>query len=321
MKILITGATGFAGIHLANLLAEESHDFDLYGTYRHSSRNTRLEISRKVELFECDVNYFQSVERVVESVLPDLIFHFAAYVSVAKSFEHPAVTFQTNATGTINLLEAVRKVCKGAKILIPGSAEAYGRVEQANMPVKEMQALKPQNPYGLSKAVQEMLGLYYFSTFGLNVYLTRTFHYTGPGQPLGFVCSDFARQIANIEKTKQSGAIKVGNLKAKRDFLDIRDVVRAYWEIIQKGSPGTVYNVCSGSSISIEKILHLLLQMSSCEIPVEVDKEKLRPVDVPDFVGDNSKLKRDTSWAPGIDVQESLREVLNFWRIKSDDNV
>ncbi len=318
MRILITGVTGFAGTHLANLLAEDSHDLDLYGTYRHSGRDSLLEISREVELIECDVNYFQSVERVLESVLPDIIFHFAAYVSVAKSFEHPALIFQTNAIGTINLLEAVRKVCKGAKILIPGSAEVYGKVKLADMPIKETQALKPQNPYGLSKAMQEMLGLYYFNAFGLNIYLTRTFHYTGPGQPPGFVCSDFARQIADIERGKQDSILRVGNLGAKRDFLDIRDVVKAYWEIVEKGSPGADYNVCQGKSMSIKEILDTLLQMSPCDIPVKIDKEKLRPVDVPDFVGDNSKLKRDTSWVPQIDMAETLRDVLNFWRSKLD---
>jgi GDP-4-dehydro-6-deoxy-D-mannose reductase len=320
MKILITGVTGFAGSHLANLLSAEPGNLDLYGTYRHSARNTLMEISGKVKLLECDVNYFESVERVVEEVLPDIIFHFAAYVSVAKSFENPAFTFQTNVTGTINLLEAVRKVRQEAKVLIPGSAEAYGRVEPENMPIKETQILKPRNPYGLSKAVQEMLGLYYFDTFGLNTYLPRTFHYTGPGQPAGFVCSDFARQIVEVEKSRRADTINAGNLKAKRDFLDIRDVVRAYWEIVTKGSPGTVYNVCRGSSIAIEEVLHILQQMSSRNINVAIDKTKLRPVDVPDFVGDNSRLKKDTSWTPRLDMHQSLQDVLDFWRVKLNDS-
>jgi len=318
MKILITGVTGFAGTHLANLLADKLYNLELYGTYRHSGRNSLQEISKEVRLLECDVNYFQSVEQVIESVLPDLVFHFAAYVSVAKSFEQPALTFQTNVIGTVNLLEAVKKACRGAKILIPGSAEAYGKVEQANMPIKETQTLEPANPYGLSKVAQEMLGLYYFKAIGLSVYLTRTFHYTGPGQPLGFVCSDFAKQIAAIEKSNNDCQIKVGNLRAKRDFLDIRDVVTAYWEIAQKGSPGTIYNVCKGSSISIEEILNTLLQMSSCEISVKVTKDRLRPVDVPNFVGDNLRLKRETTWVPKIEMGASLRDLLNFWRSNLD---
>lgn len=320
MKILITGVTGFAGTHLANFLAREFHDLDLYGTCHHLGRDSLLPITNEVKLTETDINYFESVEKVLESVLPDIICHFAAYVSVAKSFEHPALTFQTNAIGTINFLEATKKVCKGAKILIPGSAEVYGNVEAANKPVKETQLLNPQNPYALSKTVQEMLGIYYSKTFGLDIYLTRTFHYTGPGQPLGFVCSDFARQIAESEQSKRDNTIKVGNLKAKRDFTDIRDVVRAYWEIIDKGKPNTVYNVCTGRSISIEEILSILLQMSSCDISVETGKEKPRLMDVPDFVGDNSKLERDTSWRPQIEMKESLRDLLNFWRSKLNGN-
>ena len=318
MKILITGVTGFAGTHLVNLLAEDPRDFDLWGTYRHSGRKSLLEINKEIKLLECDVNYFQSVEHVVESVMPDLIFHFAAYVSVAKSFEHPALTFQTNVIGTINFLEVARKVCKDAKILIPGSAEAYGKVEQANIPIKEAQELHPQNPYGLSKVAQEMLGMYYFRTFGLNVYLTRTFHYTGPGQSHEFVCSDFAKQIANIEKGKQNRVIKVGNLDTKRDFLDIRDVVRAYWEIIEKGDPGVPYNVCKGKSMPIKKILNILLEETKLDISVETDKDKLRPADVPDFVGDNIRLKKDTSWMPRVEMEETLKAVLNFWRVKLD---
>jgi len=154
----------------------------------------------------------------------------------------------------------------------------------------------------------------------LNIYLTRTFHYTGPRQPSGFVCSDFARQIVDIEKNEQANTINVGNLKAKRDFLDIRDVVRAYWEIVTRGAPGTAYNVCRGSSLAVEEILHMLQKMSSRNINIEIDKAKLRPVDVPDFVGDNSRLKKDTSWAPRIDMSQSLQDVLDFWRVKLDDS-
>jgi len=320
MKVLITGVTGFAGTHLADFLAREFHNLDLYGTYRHLGQDSLLRITKEVKLIESDVNYFQSMEKVLESVLPDILFHFAAYVSVANSFEHPALTFQTNVIGTINLLEATKKVCKGAKILIPSSAEVYGTVETANMPVKETQPLNPQNPYALSKTAQEMLGTYYSKTFGLDVYLTRTFHYTGPGQPLGFVCSDFARQIAEIERSKRGGVIKVGNLKVKRDFTDIRDVVRAYWEIIDKGKPNTVYNVCTGRSISIEEILNTLLHLSSHDISVEIDEKKLRSVEIPEVFGENLKLKRDTPWMPQIDIKETLKDVLDFWRSRLNGN-
>jgi GDP-4-dehydro-6-deoxy-D-mannose reductase len=198
--------------------------------------------------------------------------------------------------------------------MVPGSAEAYGRIDPKDMPITESQPLRARNPYGLSKASQEMIAQYYQETFGMNIFLTRSFHYTGPGQPTGFVCSDFAKQIAEIERGMKDPVISVGNLKAKRDFLDIRDVVRAYWVIVEEGRPGVVYNVCSGRSVAIEEVLDTLVGMSHARISVSVDPARLRPVDVPDFVGDNSRLVRETSWRQRIALADSLRDVLEFWR-------
>ena len=314
MKILVTGITGFAGAHLAALLKGQQ-GVDIHGTKHASARMSPVFDSSGIVMHELDMTDMAGVSSLVMSLQPDVIYHMAAFVSVARSFEEPAKTFETNVVGTIHLLEAVRKHCPEIKVVIPGSAESYGKVDPGSMPIKESQPLRARHPYGMSKASQETVGLYYHEAFKLKTYLTRSFHYTGPGQPAGFVCSDFAKQISEIESGKKEPVISVGNLKAKRDFLDIRDVVRSYTAIADKGRPGAIYNVCRGESVAISDILDILVGMSSKEISVKVDPAKLRPIDVPDFVGDNSLLKRDTGWVPEIELSRSLGDVLAFWRV------
>lgn len=312
MKVLIVGITGFAGVHLYQLL-KQKEDISLFGTYRHSSKTMNLiKNFSRAALLECDVSDIYSIERVLCEVEPDVIFHFASYVSVHSSFKNPLPTFQINIIGTANLLEAIRKIVPFTKILIPGSAEEYGKVPQDKMPIKEDYSLNPINPYAISKRVQEDLGFYYHKIHSLNIFFTRTFHYTGPGQPLGFVCSDFAKQVVDIENGKVN-KLKVGNLDAKRDFTDIRDVVNGYWEIVNRGELGEVYNVCRGASIKIQEILQKLINLSEKKVSVETDVDKLRPSDVPDFVGDNTKL-RDLDWAPKYTIDDSLRDLLEWWR-------
>jgi len=312
MKVLIIGITGFAGTYLYQLLGRKEN-ISLFGTFRHSTKNRNIADNfNKVTLLECDINDIYSVEKVLSEVQPDIIFHFASYVSVFSSFKNLLPTFQTNIIGTANLLEGVKKIVPEVKILIPGSAEEYGKVPMDKMPIKEDYPLNPVNPYAISKKVQEEIGLYYFKTFGLNIYFTRTFHYTGSGQPLGFVCSDIVKQVVDAEKGKIK-SIKVGNLEAKRDFTDIRDVVKAYWAVINTGKAGEVYNVCSGKSIKIQEILDKLIKFSEKDILVEIDENKLRPSDVPDFVGNNMKLK-SIGWMPQYTIEDSLIELLEWWR-------
>ena len=313
---MITGVTGLAGVHLADMLAKELHGAKLYGGYEPSNPGDLKALSGNVELLPLEVLDKEQVKQSVEAISPDVIYHFAAFVSVARSFEDPALAFQVNAIGTVNLLEAAKSCHRSAKIMIPGSAEAYGRIDPNDMPITELQPLRPRNPYGLSKASQEMIAQYYQETFGMNIFLTRSFHQTGPGQPTGFVCSDFAKQIAEIERGMKDPVISVGNLKAKRDFLDIRDVARAYRVIVEEGRPGVVYNVCSGRSVAIEEVLDILVRMSNARISVSVDPARLRQFDVPDFVGDNSRLVRETSWRQRIALADSLRDLLEFWRRK-----
>jgi GDP-4-dehydro-6-deoxy-D-mannose reductase len=312
LKVLILGITGFAGTHLYNFLTNHNN-VDIYGTFRHSSKGKNsIERFKNATLLECDINDIHSVEKVLGENLPDIIFHFTAYVSVHSSFKNPRLAFQTNIMGTINLLESLKKISPGSKVLIPGSAEVYGIVPKDKMPIKEDYVLNPVSPYAISKKVQEEIGLYYCRMYNLNIFFTRTFHYTGPEQPLGFVCSDFAKQIVDIENNRIKN-IKVGNLEAKRDFTDIRDVANAYWEIVNKGEAGKVYNVCRGQSISIKEILDKLVNFSEGNIVIEIDINKLRPSDVPDFVGDNTNLKQ-LGWVPRYSLNDSLNTLLEGWR-------
>jgi len=319
MKVLILGITGFAGSTMYRFMTQVSGN-RLYGTFRHSTRNRDIaEEFCHATLLECDINDVYSIEKVLSIVKPDIIFHFASYVSVFSSFNNPLPTLKTNIIGTTNLLEGIRKIIPQAKILMPGSAEEYGAVSMEKMPILENCPLNPSNPYAISKKVQEEIGFYYFKQIGLNIYFTRTFHYTGPLQPLGFVCSDFTRQVIDIENGNKT-SIKVGNLEARRDFTDIRDVVNAYWKIINKGMAGEVYNVCSGKSIKIQEILNKLIILSRKDILIEIDKKKLRPSDVPDFVGSNIKLKK-IGWEPQYSIDSSLLDLLNWWRKKMRESL
>jgi GDP-4-dehydro-6-deoxy-D-mannose reductase len=312
VKVLILGITGFAGRAALNMLASQGLE-DISGTYRHSTANRGIsKLNGEPSLYECDINDAVSIENVLNEIKPDVIFHFCSYVSVFSSLKNPTSTLQTNVIGTINLLEAVKKVVPLAKVLLPGSAEQYGFVSDEKMPIKESYPLNPVNPYAISKKHQEEIGLYYFKQFGLNLYFTRTFHCTGPYQPIGFVCSDIAKQIIRVEKGISS-SIKIGNLEAKRDFTDIRDVVEAYWQIINEGAPGEIYNVCVGKSISIQNILDKLIIISGRNIPTIVDQSKLRKSDVPDFIGYNSKLK-NIGWAPKFTIEQSLEDLLSWIR-------
>ncbi|OGS45233.1 MAG: hypothetical protein A2539_10405 [Elusimicrobia bacterium RIFOXYD2_FULL_34_15] len=313
MKVLITGITGFAGNFMYDLLTN-TKDIDIYGMYWNSNRkNSFKEKFNKAKLWECDmINDTKSVDTILDEVKPDVVFHFAAYVTVIGSFKNPAPIFQTNVIGTINLFESIKKIIPESKVLMTGSAEEYGEVPQSKMPIKEEYPLNPVSPYALSKKFQEQVGQYYFDNYKTKVFFTRTFHCMGQKQSLGYVCSDIAKQVVDCENGKIK-SIKIGNLEAKRDFSDIRDVVNAYWRIINYGVPGNVYNVCSGISIPVKEILNKLIKLSGKEIKVEVDKDRLRPSDVPDFLGDNTKLK-SIGWVPEYKLEDTLTSVLEWWR-------
>jgi GDP-4-dehydro-6-deoxy-D-mannose reductase len=245
MRILITGITGFAGSHLAEYALRQGAE--VWGTVRATSASYRIaHLGERVHLVECDLMEREAVERAVAEVMPEWVFHLAAQTFVPASLEDPLGTFATNVFSQVHLLEAVRRWCPGARVHIAGSSEEYGQVLPEELPVRETNPLRPLSPYAVSKVAQDLLGYQYHKTHGLNVVRTRAFNHEGPRHAATFALSNFALQIAEIEAGLREPTLRVGNLEAHRDYLDVRDVVRAYWLALDRGEPGEVYNVASG---------------------------------------------------------------------------
>lgn len=311
-KSLITGITGFAGSHLAELLLKEGHE--VWGTTRWRSQTENIEpIKGRLKLVDADILDAYSMERALAEAAPDYIFHLAAQSFVPTSWRAPAHTVTTNAVGQLNLFEAVRKAGIDPIIQIACSSEEYGLVYPNEVPIKETNPLRPLSPYGVSKVAQDMLGWQYFKSYGLKIIRTRAFNHTGERRGEVFVCSVFAKQIAEIEGGKEP-IIYVGNLEAKRDFSDVRDIVRAYLLAVKKGQPGEAYNICSERSCSIRQVLDMLLGMSEKRIEVRADPSRLRPSDVEILLGDCTKFKETTGWRPDITFEETLKDLLDYWR-------
>lgn len=313
-KALITGVSGFAGSFLAELLLRE-HSYQLHGTYL-SGRGLKqiAHLNNNIFLHKADLIDAISVAGLIEEVRPDVVFHLAALASPSQSFKDPCHTFQTNVISQINLLEAVRNAKLSPKVLIISSAEVYGLVDPSDLPIDEETQFKPVSPYAVSKITQDYLGLQYFLTHKIPVIRVRPFNHIGPRQLPHYAIASFAKQIAEIEKGKIEPVLKVGNLSAKRDFTDVRDIVAAYTLAIEKGVAGDVLNVGSGASHEIKKVLDMLLSLSRTKITVEIDSSRLMPVDIPDNRCDNSKIQEVTGWKPEITLERSLRDTLEYWR-------
>jgi GDP-4-dehydro-6-deoxy-D-mannose reductase len=315
MRVLITGITGFAGSHLADYILANHPDVEVYGLIRWRSRMENiLHIQDKIRLFEADLKDIVSLNKCLAEIKPDRIFHLAAQSFVPTSWLCPAETFAINAIGQINLFEAVLGLKLSPKIQVAGSSEEYGLVNADEIPMKETNPLRPLSPYAVSKVAQDLLAFQYYKSYGLRTVRTRGFNHTGPRRGEVFICSNFAKQIAEIEKKKKEPVIYVGNLEARRDFTDVRDIVRGYWLCLEKGEDGEVYNVGTGKTYSMKEILDMLLSMSKIKVKVEVDPQRLRPSDVPVLLSDCTKLKELTGWQPKIPIRQSLEDLLNYWR-------
>ncbi len=315
MKVLITGITGFAGSHLAELLL--SKDFEVHGTVRwRSSLDNIIHIKDKLRLIETDLRDAHSTARMIKECQPDYIFHLAAQSFVHSSFRAPQDTLMTNIIGTVNLFEAVRASNIEPVIQIAGSSEEYGLVHEDEIPIKETNPLRPMSPYAVSKVAEDRLGYQYHKTYGMKIVITRAFNHEGPRRGEVFVTSNFAKQVAEIEKGSRKPVVEVGNLESKRDFSDVRDVVKAYLLSVEKCSPGEAYNICSGKALSISSVLELLRSMSKAEFSIVTDQSRIRPIDVPLLLGDCSKFMKETGWKPSIKFEKTMTDLLNYWRDK-----
>ncbi len=314
MRVLITGITGFAGSHLLDF-ALTRRDVEVCGIQRWRSRTENVEhCLANFCMYECDVRDASSVRDVIEQVKPDWIFHLAAQSFVPTSWRAPTESLTTNVLGQLNVFEAVKKTGLRPRIQIAGSSEEYGMVYPDELPIKETNPLRPLSPYAVSKVAQDLLAYQYFMSFKLDVVRTRGFNHTGPRRPPVFVASDFAKQIVDVEKGRRDPVMRVGNTDAVRDFTDVRDVVRGYWLALEKGRPGEVYNICSGNGWKISDVLEKLMELSGVRMKVVRDEARMRPSDVPILVGDNSKFRKETGWEPAIPFEQTLRDLLTYWR-------
>lgn len=314
MKVLITGITGFAGSHLVDFLLKNS-GAEIHGIQRWRSRTENVDhVVDKISMYECDIRDAHSVTNVIKEVRPDRIFHLAAQSLVPASWKSPAETLTTNVIGQLNIFEAVKRVGINPRIQIAGSSEEYGLVLPDEIPVKETNPLRPLSPYAVSKVAQDTMGYQYFKSFEMDIVRTRAFNHTGPRRPHVFVCSDFARQLVQAELGLRDPEIRVGNLEAKRDFTDVRDVVQAYWLALDKGVGGEVYNICSGNCYKISEILDMLIDITGVKVKITRDEARMRPSDVPVLKGDNSRFGSLTGWKPKIPFEKTLSDLVEFWR-------
>jgi GDP-4-dehydro-6-deoxy-D-mannose reductase len=315
MRALITGITGFAGSHLAEYLLNEHPDVEVFGTYRWRSRMDNVEHLRsRIRLLEADLRDYTSMHAALEKSRPDVIFHLAAQSFVPSSWTAPNETLTTNVSGQTNLFEAIRALRLDPVVQIACSSEQYGLVLPDETPIKETNPLRPLSPYAVSKVAQDYLGYQYFQSYGLKVVRTRGFNHTGPRRGQVFVTSNFCSQVAAIELGLQEPVIRVGNIEAIRDFTDVRDMVRAYWLAVTKAKPGEVYNIATGNGIRIREMLERLISLGKVDVKIEVDPDRLRPSDVEILIGDASKFKADTGWEPRIPFEQTLNDLLDYWR-------
>lgn len=310
-KALIIGAAGFVGGYLTKYLRDEC------GMEVHVTKLPVEELKEENEyVYNLDILDREEIISLLFEIRPDYIFHLAAQSSVGVAWKNPALTIDINIKGSVNVMDAVRELYYKPRILLIGSGEEYGHIHEDEIPICEENKIRPGNIYAATKACQNMIGNIYAQAYDMEVMMVRAFNHIGPTQASIFVVSDFCRQVAEIEKGIREPVMYVGNLSARRDFTDVRDVVKAYELLMEHGRPGETYNVGRGTSISIKEVLDMIIALSDKEIVVEIDKNKLRPVDVPIIEADISKIKELTGWAPEIPLSQTIKETLDYWRLR-----
>lgn len=331
-KVLITGITGMVGSHLLDFLIENTN-FYIVGLirWRSSLDNIKKHVKNlnsknaRVSLFYGDLNDKISVDKLIKSTKPNYIFHLAAQSYPTFSFQAPNVTYETNIIGTSNLCDAILKYSRDSIVHVCSSSEVYGRVSEDKLPINEYCSFHPASPYAISKVGTDLIAQHYAEAYKLNIQITRMFTHTGPRRGDVFAESSFAKQIAMIESGYIEPMVKVGNLKSMRTIADVRDAVEAYYILLTKNPvPGAIYNIGGNYSCEIGEILDFLISKSTIrEINFEIDANRLRPIDADNQIPDCSKFINHTNWKPKINFEQTLLDLLNFWRnqIKQYGNI
>lgn len=314
MRVLITGITGMVGSHLADYIISHHPNVELHGLIRWRSPLDNLRgHSDRIVFHKGDLRDLASLISVLRVAPPDRIFHLAAQSYVTTSFTAPADTLHTNVIGTTNLLDAVRLTGLDPLIHICSSSEVYGQVTADEVPIRETNPFRPASPYAVSKVGEDMIALQYFLSYGLKTIRTRMFTHTGPRRGAVFAEGSFARQIAEVEAGRRK-TLKVGNLASIRTLADVRDAVRAYWLLLEKGAPGDVYNIGGHTTMTVGEMLEIMKGMARCPIEHEVDPTLLRPSDVTLQIPDSSKFIAATGWKAEISSRKTLSDLLDYYR-------
>ncbi len=312
MKALITGITGMIGLHFAR--AAQEAGWETFGIARNSA-SSRLAAMEDSSVIRCDMMDYQALDEVFRSIKPDIVIHMAAQAFNGTSWKMEWSTHQANYLGTVNVLRCCRVVVPQAKVLIACSSAEYGDVKPEDCPLKEDRLLRPISPYGVTKVATEALGFQHFHNYGLQVYLPRLFIHVGTGHPPATAIQNFARQLALVSKGRLAPEVHVGNLKTARDFIDVRDGVAAMMLLLAKGPAGQPINICTGEAVSIEEVLHTLIEISGQKVTVIPDPQLSRPSDEPLLLGDNSRLK-SLGWTRKYSIRQTLEAVYADWRAR-----
>jgi GDP-4-dehydro-6-deoxy-D-mannose reductase len=314
MRALVTGAAGFVGQHLIAYLLQQT-DLEILGSVYYKLPLPPTS-SPRVQYQQVDLQDEDAVRELIARWRPDYTFHLAGQSFVPYSWENPWLTFDQNVHIQLNIFRAMIDAEVDGRILVVGSGDAYGAIEPEDLPIDEKTPLRPVSPYAVSKIAQDLLGWQYHHSHGIHAVRVRPFNQIGPGQREMFVASSFAKQIAEIEAGLREPILRHGNLEARRDFTDVRDMVRAYWLLITHGQPGEVYNAGSGRAVSIQHLLDVLLGLSTVSIRTEIDPERMRPSDIPVIVCDPTRLHLTTGWQAEIPLEQTLADILDDWRTK-----
>lgn len=310
MKILVTGASGFAGSHLLEALKAKGYS-ELYGTaYGNGAALEKMIPAENV--IALNLTEKDAVNAMIQKIQPDWIFHLASFAFVGQSFERGAELLQNNISVQHTMLEAVRQFAPKARLLVIGSAEEYGLSESGESPISESHPLRPVNPYAVSKVAQDLLAYSYAVSLKLNILRVRPFNHIGERQTPDFAIPAFAKQIVAIERGEQD-TLFVGNLTGVRDFTDVKDMMRAYIAVMEKGTVGEVYNIGTGIGVKMSDVVEKLVAMSSAHIKIVQDEHRFRPLDIPEIVADATKA-RALGWSPEISLDNTLKRVLEYWR-------
>jgi GDP-4-dehydro-6-deoxy-D-mannose reductase len=310
MKAFVTGLTGFVGPHLARMLIGKGCDVVGLG-FRSSDGGQAQNLPESVSVFNGDIRDYEGLRQILDDTRPDHVYHLAAISNVMTSFKCPRLTYDVNVGGTLNLFEAFRELELRPRIVHISTAHVYRSIE-TKAGLNEDAPVHMLTPYSTSKFMCEALASHYFEAYGFEAMTVRPFNHIGPGQPTGFVCSDFARQIAAIKLGQAEPVLHVGNLAAVRDFTDVRDTVEAYWIVATRGVPGQAYNVSSGDPISIQQIVSLLCELAGVQVRTEVDRDKFRPIETLRLFGDSSKI-RALGWNPSVELERTLKDIFDYW--------